>query len=41
MLRTVAWIAFWLLVVLWIVHHPTQASNDVHGAGHFIASLVG
>jgi hypothetical protein len=33
---------FWLgviVVVLWILHHPAQASGDVHSVGDFLSSL--
>jgi hypothetical protein len=38
--RTFLWGLFWVGIALWIAHHPTQASNFVHGIGTFLSSLV-
>ena len=38
--RIAGWTVLWTLVFLWIIHHPTQASNDVHSIGHFINGLT-
>lgn len=29
-----------ILLVLWIVHHPDQASTDIHGVGAFLDSFT-
>lgn len=36
-------VLFWggvILAVLWVVHHPVQASNDVHSVGAFLSGLA-
>lgn len=30
-----------ILVVLWAIHHSTQAAGDVHGISNFISDTVG
>lgn len=35
----IGWIVV-ILLVLWVIHHPQQASTDVHNFGAALNSLV-
>lgn len=41
--RVIGRVLFWggvILAVLWVVHHPLQASNDVNSVGTFLSVLM-
>lgn len=41
MLKTLLGVVFWIVVALWIVHHPAEADTDIRNVGTFLSGLVG